>query len=315
MQTKDSQKADFKVETIFNYNDVHEMVLEKDGKFEEAMFTNPRGLCFDCFGNLIVCCQLPGKIRKVDFKTKLVSTIFSTQNPEQQNCISLTISNNNTIYFVDFISKAVKRLSPRGEISVIYPATEAQRQQQQLENQNRGDTIYNPIRLELDGSEKFLYIVDLNNHTIKKLEIENCENVQLLCGKPGQPGFIDGIGEDARLYFPFCIAKNKSEDFLLISDYNNQAIRKFELKTRMLRTVYGGNRSKSAITFDQVNIYSPKGIIMDADDNLYVCNGDLNYKNGGSIEKISFRDQRTTTLYKGANVLEKLGNEKRNPLF
>ena len=71
-----------------------------------------------------------------------------------------------------------------------------------------------------------LYVTDKSNHTIRKIDLYT-KSVTTIAGYPGRPGVNDGIGSNARFYFPEGIATDGV--YLYVADTGNQAIRKIEI--------------------------------------------------------------------------------------
>jgi hypothetical protein len=68
-----------------------------------------------------------------------------------------------------------------------------------------------------------LYIADLGNHTIRSVSPAGV--VSTLAGSPGQPGYVDGDGAQARFFQPWGIAVDAARN-VYVADMTNRVIRK-----------------------------------------------------------------------------------------
>jgi len=81
-----------------------------------------------------------------------------------------------------------------------------------------------------------LYISDTRNHRIVQSDVGGYNEYSI---GSGQPGFADGNHRSAKLYLPRGTVFDRIDSVLYIADTGNDAIRKFDLETRMLTTVLG----------------------------------------------------------------------------
>ena len=81
-----------------------------------------------------------------------------------------------------------------------------------------------------------LYIADKSNHTIRKMDLTT-RSVTTIAGYPGRPGVNDGIGSNARFYYPEGIATDGV--YIYIADTGNHVIRKIEINSSTVTTIAG----------------------------------------------------------------------------
>ncbi|MBT6585818.1 MAG: hypothetical protein HON77_16080, partial [Gammaproteobacteria bacterium] len=107
-----------------------------------------------------------------------------------------------------------------------------------------------PAGITTDGTN--LYVMDTNNHKIRKIVISTGE-VTTLAGS-GEIGSSDGTGTSASFKYPH-YAINIGTN-LYVTDSSNGTIRKIETSTGIVTTFVGGDfRSPQGITTDGTNLY------------------------------------------------------------
>lgn len=144
-----------------------------------------------------------------------------------------------------------------------------------------------PEGITTDGT--YLYVVDRNNHTIRRIVIATAE-VTTLAGTPDVDGQSDGFGAAARFENPEGITTDG--DSLFIADNENHTIRKLDLSTGFVSTLAGladnpgsANGIGAAAEFND-----PRGITTDG---IYLYVGD---KNNHTIRRIDIDTAEVKTF-------------------
>ena len=119
-----------------------------------------------------------------------------------------------------------------------------------------------PKGLTTDGPN--LYVVDTDNHTIRRIVIATGV-VTTLAGTARASGFTDGTGAAAEFYFPAGLTTDGSN--LYVVDPYNETIRRIVIATGVVTTLAGTARfySPSGITTDGQRL-----LISDSEDSLRV---------------------------------------------
>ncbi|MFA6901587.1 MAG: hypothetical protein WC236_00750 [Gallionellaceae bacterium] len=91
-----------------------------------------------------------------------------------------------------------------------------------------------PKGITTDGIN--LYVADLNNHTIRKIDIESGA-VETIAGMAGKKGSSDGRGSAARFNRPYGITTDG--DYLYVSDSNNHSVRRINIESGAVTTLAG----------------------------------------------------------------------------
>ena len=87
--------------------------------------------------------------------------------------------------------------------------------------------INNPLGLALSADGNYLWFVDNNNQTIRRINLSNT-NVETIAGLAGANGTQDGDGSSARFWQPIGIAV--VGNVIFVADMGNFTIRKIEYK-------------------------------------------------------------------------------------
>lgn len=111
------------------------------------------------------------------------------------------------------------------------------------------------------GNATYLYICDINNYTIRRLEIAT-NTVTTIAGTAGMSAYTDGIGAAARFKQPTGICMDST--YLYVADV--QTIRRIEIATNTVTTISGDGAAAAAIidgTGSAVRYYQTDGINID----------------------------------------------------
>ena len=162
-----------------------------------------------------------------------------------------------------------------------------------------------PKGITTDGI--FLYVADLNNHTIRKIEISS-GLVTTLAGVAGKKGSNDGKGSVARFNRPYGITTDG--DNLYVTDSNNHSIRQIDIETGVVTTIAGAVGVVGYIdgSGTQARFFIPEGITTDGNA-LYVSD-----THNHSIRKVEIKSGLVTTfagLSGAPGMLDSTGSNAR----
>eukprot|EP00656_Telonema_subtile_P004930 TRINITY_DN1224_c0_g1_i1.p1 TRINITY_DN1224_c0_g1~~TRINITY_DN1224_c0_g1_i1.p1 ORF type:complete len:565 (-),score=75.28 TRINITY_DN1224_c0_g1_i1:263-1957(-) len=87
-----------------------------------------------------------------------------------------------------------------------------------------GSRFLCPFGLALSACGRILFVADSKNHCIRQVILETGQTA-LLAGRPGEPGFVDGMGPHARFNQPSGLAVSPDGSILFIADTGNNSIR------------------------------------------------------------------------------------------
>ncbi|MFZ2958395.1 MAG: LamG-like jellyroll fold domain-containing protein [Candidatus Ozemobacteraceae bacterium] len=148
----------------------------------------------------------------------------------------------------------------------------------------------------LDGNGPMLYVADMYNNVIRKVNPQTLENT-VFAGRQGSPGTVDGLGDAARFYNPVGIVAFSG--FLYVSDYAHHAIRKVHIASRDVSTLAGAASAGSADgNGTSARFNNPTGLAIDsAGSTLYVAD----FSNH-TIRKIDLMSKNVTTFAGAAGI-------------
>lgn len=144
-----------------------------------------------------------------------------------------------------------------------------------------------PKGITTDGIN--LYLADLNNHTIRKIDIES-GMVTTIAGMAGKKGSNDGKGAAARFNRPYGITTDGTS--LYVTDSNNHTIRQIDIESAMVTTIAGGVGEVGYMngSAKKARFFIPEGITTDG-TNLYVAD-----THNHSIRQIELENDVVTTI-------------------
>jgi DNA-binding beta-propeller fold protein YncE len=119
------------------------------------------------------------------------------------------------------------------------------------------------LQLAFDPSGSYALICDWVNNRIRRLEIATSQ-VTTLAGS-GESGFQDGVGASSIFNWPTGVSIDPTGTYALITDYENQRIRRIVIATAQVTTLAGmGAVSALNGVGAQATFFSPGGISIDA---------------------------------------------------
>jgi sugar lactone lactonase YvrE len=248
------------------------------GPAREALLNQPEGIAFDAEGNFYIGDTLNGRVRKVDGRTGVISTIAGTGEVGTSGdgtpaleakflrLARLIVDRRGRLYIADSPSHRVQVLNPQdGKLWTIAgtgregfsgdggPATEAR--------------LSYPEGVALDAQDN-LYFADLGNHRVRR--VDAATGVITTVAGNGEKGFGgDGsAATSARLWNPGRLGFDSAGN-LYIADISNMRIRCVERKTGIIRTVVGSGELGDGGPASRATLAIP-GDLAYAGGNLYI---------------------------------------------
>lgn len=176
----------------------------------------------------------------------------------------ITIVGTN-LYVTEFTNNTIRKIEISGA-KVTTLAGTANPSAGSSDGRGSAASFYAPLGITTDGIN--LYVADMANHTIRKIEISTGE-VTTLAGSAGSFGFDDGIGTAARFGSPWGITTDGK--YLYVIDFGWATIRKISISTGAVTTLAGGAYGGSVDgTGTAAGFSAPMGITTDG-TNLYVA--------------------------------------------
>ncbi|MEX2416323.1 MAG: stalk domain-containing protein, partial [Paenibacillaceae bacterium] len=251
-QVKEDQVTTFAGLTL----DLDELGLPEggisDGKKEQSVFQDPKGMVVDARGNLFIADNSNNAIRKIDSAGN-VTTIAG--NPEGLQGFAdgkgqlalfnqpsdVVVASNGTLYVTDTLNHAIRSITAQGVVATLN--AESIRSVEifdgvvelagDFKDGKLSEALFNePTGLALDAKGN-LYVSDTGNQLIRYIDLAagtvstvagGTEAVLTETSLYAEADFINGVAAEAKFNFPKGLALS-SEGGLYIADSQNNAIR------------------------------------------------------------------------------------------
>ena len=174
------------------------------------------------------------------------------------------MSPDGYIYVADTLNHVIRRIDSDGNVTVFAGEPEVSGY---LDGSVLEALFFEPHGIYID-SNGVLYIADSANHAIRKIENDT---VITIAGNPGeldrltgypQGGYKDGDNSEARFNFPRDVAHK--DDFLLVADSMNHAIRKIS-PTETITLVGNGMADQFYMSAENLRMTEPSGVATDGE--------------------------------------------------
>jgi hypothetical protein len=265
-----------------------------DGTGSNARFTRPVGVAADRFGNVYVVDTADQVVRKLDaygnvtVLAGLAGQIGSADGIGSAARFSypwgVAVDANGTLYVCDSSNNTVRKIAPDGTVTTIAGLPGASGSTDGTGSVAR---FNHPSAIAVDASGN-LYITDYNNSTIRKITPAGV--VTTLAGSPGEFGWQDGAGSNARFNYPDGIAVGLNGD-LFVSDSNNHTIRRITPNGDV--STFAGEPQVSGATngaLRDARFNRPIGIAVARNGDLFVAdslNNTIRRISGGMVTTIA----------------------------
>jgi len=247
------------------------------GLASQATFNGMHNVAVTPNGDIYISDSWNHCIRKIEAKTKIISTIAGTGQPGYSGdggpaiqatfnyvmCISLNRTNdklyvadlkNYRIRLVDLKEGWVRTVAGNGEKGVPQDGWSAV-----------NSPLVDPRAVAVD-SKNHIYILERGGHSLRVVNRKG--KIETVAGT-GQRGFRDGPALQAQFNSPKHIAID-ADDNIFIADDQNHAVRKFDTGSGTVETVLGQGRGHSKIQLKQ-----PHGVCVE-NGMLYVVDSGNN---------------------------------------
>jgi len=210
-----------------------------DGHKDEALLTKPMGVELGPNGVLYIADAFNFSIRMITLGSKVqtyagIGIPGNTDGKKEKSSFNapsdLAITSDHTFYITDTYNYKIRKIDPDGNTTTLAgsgtpgyrdgPAELAQ--------------FVRPVSLAIDPDEKTLYVADIYDHRVRRIDTET-GRVSTLIGD-GEPGFKDGNLEEARINRPAGIEVG-SDGTIYFTDSGNHVIRM--IRNNKVTTVAG----------------------------------------------------------------------------
>jgi DNA-binding beta-propeller fold protein YncE len=234
----------------------------------EAKMNEPYEIRFDRDGNMVVVEMQNHIVRRIDKKTKTISTIAGTgrkgfrgdgkraTEAQFNQPHSIAIDRGGAIYIADIGNHRIRRVDPKsGVVETI--AGSSERRLPKEGQRARGNPILGPRALYIEGNN--LWIALREGHSIWRIDL--ADGILHHVAGTGQAGYSGDGGPalEATLNGPKGIAVDPRGN-VVVADTENHAIRRIDVGTGLISTLAGG---------DKQGFNRPHGVCVGADGTIY----------------------------------------------
>ena len=202
-----------------------------DGSSTNAQFHHPEGLAVDGAGNVYVSDTLNHTIRKIT-PAGTVSTLAGlagkfgaadgTNSKARFNRPGgLALDSATNLYVADSLNHTIRKITPAGKVTTIAGLAGVWGS---VDGSNSTARFYLPggVAIQTNGE---LLIADTGNQTLRRVSPSGTNwLVTTVAGAAGLAGNTNGVGSNARFYFPETLALDATGN-LYIADLANNSIR------------------------------------------------------------------------------------------
>jgi streptogramin lyase len=199
------------------------------GTFAQARFHDPRGMALDAQGNIFVADYVNSLVRKLGTDGQVSIVAGQVEQRDARNGPALqarfyspecvAVATDGTLFVSDSGSNTVRRISPDGRVSTLAGKLEVEGFADGPGQQAR---FNHPVGLGVNA-QGVVYVADAYNSTVRRISAKGV--VSTLAGSPGDTGWRDGRGAQARFNTPVGLTLD-AQGQIYVSEYFNNVIRK-----------------------------------------------------------------------------------------
>jgi streptogramin lyase len=252
-----------------------------------ARLNYPFGVHLDASGNLFIADTYNHRIRKVNAKTGIITTVAGTgskgftgdggpaTSARLRYPFSVYVDSAGNIYIADTYNYRIRKVDGQTQIITTVAGNGSAK--------FRGDgglaidaSIMKSYDVAVD-KEGNIYIADSHSHCIRKVDATT-GIIDTVVGQGANPGFSGdgGLATDALLNTPTGVHVDVSGN-IYVSDTKNDVIRKVDGTTQIINTVAGNGIagfSGDGGLATQAQLDYPEGVWVDSSGNIFIVDTD-----------------------------------------
>ena len=254
----------------------------KDGiSASTAFLREPIGVVADSAGNIYLADRSDNRVRRIDAKTGLISTVAGTGFPghagdsgpatlAQLNApFQLALDKTNNLYIAEYLGNSVRKLNFSSGILTTVAGTGGLKVTPG-DGVKATQTVIDPEGIAVDSKGNLL-ISDGMNHKIRRVTGDGSITTiggTGVCNDSGD----NGPATAAQMCFPTEMGVDSADNIYFI-DYYNTRVRKIDGKTGVISAYLGDGYPldwNDGFLPGETSVYYPDGLGVDAAGNLYV---------------------------------------------
>ena len=244
-----------------------------DGSGAAARFSYLAGLRVDANGNLFIADNGNDVVRRVT--TAGVVTTFAGTAPSPGSAdqagatasfwspLGISTDAAGTIYVADYQNHTIRKISVGGAVTTLAGSPDVAGSADGTGSAARFSYPYD-VAVDSDGT---VFVADQGNYIIRAITPAGV--VTTLAGSAGMSAVVDGAGSAARFGFPAAVAADGHGNLYVV---DGSTIRKVTIAGATVSTLAGMAGAPDSVdgTGAAARFYSPAGIVVASDGNLYV---------------------------------------------
>ena len=263
------RRIDLEAGTLHNFAGIGETCYSGDeGPCGEAGLYLPLDVAFDSLNNLFICDSGSNRVRRVDAKTGIITTVvgtgqhgFNGDGPALEVNLTwpsaIAFDREDVLYIADTQAHKVRRFDPRtGMVDTIAGTWTAEDDAREQPLVARNLVVLSGDAIGIDFSDDHGWLMPVCSDGLDL-------SMYLDDGKPAL---------EARLYDVVGMAVSNKGDVHIVDKGSNR-VRKIDARTGMISTVaglcrYGYDGDNKPAT--RAMLHAPEAVLFDRDDNLYI---------------------------------------------
>ena len=278
------------------------------GPADQAEINGPTAMAFDAEDNLYFGDEANACIRKIDMKTRIITTVAG--NGEQTYAgdggraidasfvhpSGLAIDESGNIYVADWGSSTVREINAKtGIISTVAGTGEGDYSGDGGPAVEASLSGCNELAIDKSGN---LYVTDSYNNRIRKIDAKT--HIITTVAGTGDAGYSGNGGNaiDANINGPTGLAIDSAAG-IYFSDWGNNCVRYIDGKTSVITTVagdgengFGGDGGPAVMA----HMTGAEGVALDAQGNIYIADN-----NNNRIRRVDVPQELHTISYNADN--------------
>jgi sugar lactone lactonase YvrE len=202
-----------------------------DGDLKTAQFKKPYGVKLDKTGTLWICDTENGVIRKISPDGQVTTFAGSTPGYADGKLreakfyfpSNLTFDEEGNVFVADKHNHCIRKITADGMVTTFAGTPEKNGFKDGVAKEAMFDQ---PSNVQIDKLGN-LYVTDLYNHCIRLIYTDGL--VTTLAGQPGNLGYVEGAGAEAKFYYPQGSTFD-NEGNLYVTDSFNNRVRKVTIE-------------------------------------------------------------------------------------